>query len=138
MNKLSTVKRPKNPSIFVKMGEKKTGYQQIIHILWITCAWDGEKGIFWGILWGKKKLLDLLVLFEYTRNAISYSEEVCPNENDVSAEKAFSCKSSRFPCQNEQRRWTKSIGFQKSKGKKTAFSIGRTVVYAFHSQLFFL
>ena len=66
-----------------------------------------------------KKLLDLRMAIAYTRNAIikmeTYSEEVCPNENDVSAEETLSCQGSWLPGQNEHRRRKKGAGCQKSK-----------------------
>ena len=83
-----------------------------------------------------KKLLDLLFFIAYTRNASlkmeNYSEEVCPDEDDVSAQETLSCQSSWIPFQNEHRRRKKGAGSQKSKREKTAFRIDRSsVVYSF-------
>lgn len=50
------------------------------------------------------------------------------HENDISAQKEVPCEGSWLPCKNEYKRWKKSIGSQKSKGKKEIISLGRRFV----------
>lgn len=79
-----------------------------------------------------KKVLDGKAFFAYNGYAIFQSEEVYLHENDFPAQEEIQIQGSRFPCKNEQCRRKKGSCFQKSKRKKTAFSIGRSnVVYSF-------
>ena len=58
-------------------------------------------------------------------------KEVYPYENDISAEKKAQKESPWVQEPDEHKRWKKSIGSQKSKGKKEIIRIGHSIVTFF-------